>query len=144
METAPRNCRFLSLVVVERVLIPGNIFPDLRSFWSRQLLGNVSETPSPTTCQKSTATHLQFVRQYAPHLYCCTFLASKLRRKGNPAIRLPFVLQYAPPFVRQYAPHLYGSTFGKILGVGVTGTFLREGRLGLPGQVWEFRSLPPF
>ena len=28
------------------------------------------------------------------------------------------------PFVRQYAPHLYGSTFGKILGVGVTGTFL--------------------
>ena len=28
------------------------------------------------------------------------------------------------PFVRQHAPHLYGSTFGKILGVGVTGTFL--------------------
>ena len=28
------------------------------------------------------------------------------------------------PFVRQYAPHLYGNTFGKILGVGVTGTFL--------------------
>ena len=30
------------------------------------------------------------------------------------------------PFVRQYAPHLYGSTFGKVLGVGVTGTFLKK------------------
>ena len=45
---------------------------------------------------------LQFVRQYAPHLYGSTFLASKLRRKGSPAIHLPFVLQYAS--------HLYGST----------------------------------
>ena len=66
------------------------------------IMGNVSETPTPTTCPKSTAVHLQFVRQYAPHLYRRTFLASKLRRKGNPAIRLPFVLQYAS--------HLYGST----------------------------------
>ena len=65
-------------------------------------MGNVSETPTPTTCPKSTAVHLQFVRQYAPHLYRRTFLASKLRRKGNSAIRLPFVLQYAS--------HLYGST----------------------------------
>ena len=81
-----------------------------------QFVGNVSETPTPTTCLKSTAVHLQFVRQYVPHLYRCTFLASKLRRKGNHAIRLPFVLQCAS--------HLYGSTFGKILGVGVTGTFL--------------------
>ena len=63
---------------------------------------NVSETPTPTTCLKSTAVHLQFVRQYAPHLYRRAFLASKLRRKGNPAIRLPFVLEYAS--------HLYGST----------------------------------
>ena len=51
-------------------------------------LGNVSETATPTTCLKSTAVHLQFVRQYTPHLYRRTFLASKLRRKGNPAIRL--------------------------------------------------------
>ena len=65
-------------------------------------MGNVSETPTPTTCLKSTAVHLQFVRQYAPHLYRRTFLASKLRRKGNPAVRLPFVLQYAS--------HLCGST----------------------------------
>ena len=65
-------------------------------------LGNVSETPTPTTCLKSTAVHLQFVRQYAPHLYRRTFLVSKLRRKGNSAVRLPFVLQYAS--------HLYGST----------------------------------
>ena len=66
------------------------------------LLGNVSETPTPTTCLKSTAVHLQFVRQYVPHLYRRTFLASKLRRKGNPAVRLPFILQYAS--------HLYCST----------------------------------
>ena len=69
---------------------------------NRPFLGNVSETPTPTTCPKSTAVHLQFVRQYAPHLYRRTFLASKLRRKGNPVLRLPFVLQYAS--------HLYGST----------------------------------
>ena len=74
---------------------------DSTSF-SRTRVGNVSETPTPTTCLKSTAVHLQFVRQYAPHLYRRAFLASKLRRKGNPAIHLPFVLQYAS--------HLYGST----------------------------------
>ena len=76
-----------------------------------------------------------------PHLYGSTFLPSKLPRKGNPAIRLPFVLQYAShlygntppictavrlPFVRQYASHLHGSTFGRILGVGATGTFLKS------------------
>ena len=65
-------------------------------------LRRVSETPTPTTCLKSPAIHLQFVRQYAPHLYRRTFLLSKLRRKGNPAVRLPFVLQYAS--------HLCGST----------------------------------
>ena len=69
---------------------------------NKEVMGNFSETPTPTTCLKSTAVHLPFVRQYAPHLYRRTFLASKLRRKGNPAIRLPFVLQYAS--------HLYGST----------------------------------
>ena len=83
---------------------------------TKAFLGNVSETPTPTTGLKSTAVHLQFVRQYAPHLYRRAFLASKLRRKGIPAVRLPFV--------RQYVPHLYSSTFGKILGVGVTGTLL--------------------
>ena len=101
-----------------------SLFPLLRKPERGHILGNVSETPTPTTCLKSTAVHLQFVRQYAPHLYRRTFLASKLRRKGNPAIRLPFALQYAS--------HLYGSTppicmavlLEKILGVGVTGTFL--------------------
>ena len=39
--------------------------------------------------------------------------------RGNPAIRLPFVLQYAS--------HLYGSILGKMLGVGVTGTFMIKG-----------------
>ena len=90
-------------------------------------MGNVSETPTPTTCLKSTAVHLQFVRQYAPHLYRRTFLASKLRRKGNPAIRLPFVLQYAS--------HLYGSTppictavlLERYLGLGSPERFLGKG-----------------
>ena len=74
-------------------------FAACQTFWhGRQCFGN----PNPYNLSKSTAVHLQFVRQYAPHLYRRTFLASKLRRKGNPAIRLPFVLQYAS--------HLYGST----------------------------------
>ena len=93
-------------------------------------LGNILETPTPTTCLKSTAVHLSFVRQYAPHLYRRDFPASKLRRKGNPAIRLPFVLQYAP--------NLYSSTFGKILGVGVTGTFLTNLQT-CRGEWWEER-----
>ena len=37
----------------------------------------VSETPTPTGIEESTAVHLQFVRQYAPHLHRSTFLASK-------------------------------------------------------------------
>ena len=94
--------------------------PFLDGLFSGQCFGN----PNPYNLSKK-------VRQYTsnlygstpPHLYRRTFLASMLRRKGNPPISLPFVLQYAshlysttPPFVRQY--------FGKILGVGVTGTFL--------------------
>ena len=59
-------------------------------------MGNVSETPTPTTCLKSAAVHLQFVRQYAPHLYRRAFLASKLRRKGNPAICLPLYCSTPP------------------------------------------------
>ena len=72
-------------------------------------VGNVSETPTPTTCLKSTAVHLQFVRQYAPHLYRRTFLELSFEERET--------LQYAshlycstppictavrPPFVRQY------------------------------------------
>ena len=68
-----------------------------------------SETPTPTTCLKSTAVHLQFVRQYAPHLYRRTFLELSFEERET--------LQYAshlycstppictavrPPFVRQY------------------------------------------
>ena len=74
---------------------------------------------------ESTAVHLQFVRQYAPHLYRRAFLVSKLRRKENPAIRLPFVLQYAS--------HLYGSTPP----ICTAGTFLSN--LG----VWVDKSREP-
>ena len=81
-------------------------------------MGNVSETPTPTPCIKSTAVHLQFVRQYAPHLYRRTFLASKLRRKGNPAIRLPFVLQYASHLYGRTAPICTAVLFEKYWGLG--------------------------
>ena len=66
-----------------------------------------------TALAESTAMHLQFVRQYPPHLYRCTFLASKPWRKANPTAHLLFVLQYAS--------HLYGNTFEKVLGVWVNG-----------------------
>ena len=67
-------------------------------------LGNVSETPTPTTCLKSTAVHLQFVRQYAPHLYRRTFLASKLFEERETLQYAPHFYCSTPPFVRQYAP----------------------------------------
>ena len=91
-------------------------------------LGNVSETPTPTTCPKSTAVHLQFVWQYPPppRLYRRTFLASKLRRKGNPAIRLPFVLQYTSHLYSSTPPICTAVLLEKYWGLGVTGTFLNN------------------
>ena len=107
------RCRFSeSAICSSRVHPPSEIksnfkFKTLR--W-RPLRWRLTLSETPTTWLKSTAVHLQFVRQYAPHLYRHTFLTSKLRRKGNPAIRLPFVLgstppictAVRPPFVRQY------------------------------------------
>ena len=82
---------------------------------------------------------------YAPHLYRRTFLASKLRRKGNPAIRLPFVLQYAS--------HLYGSTppsctavpLEKYWGLGSPERFWflrgrKRGRAGSTSSLWGSQS----
>ena len=124
-----------------------NILP--RGWWGKKTTPKgcwaMFRKPQPLQrVEGSTAVHLQFVWQYAPHLYRCAFLVSKLRRQGNPAIRLPFVRQYAA------ASHLYGSTFGKILGVGVTGTSLsyprfasqaawhrmKTGRNGKMGRNW--------
>ena len=45
-------------------------------------------------------------------------MCTAVRRKGNPTVQLPFVLQCAS--------HLYSSTCEKILGVGVTGKFLKN------------------
>ena len=72
-------------------------------FTSHLLSEEFQETPTLTGLGKSTAVHLQFVRQYAPHLYRCTFLASKPWRQGSPTVQLPFALQYAS--------NLYGNTF---------------------------------
>ena len=47
----------------------------------------------PTGCLKGMAVQLPFVRQYAPHWYRWTFLASKPWRKGNPTVHLPLGLQ---------------------------------------------------
>ena len=80
------------------------------------------ETPTPTTCLKSTAVHLQFVRQYAPHLYRW-LLSFEERETLQYASHLycstpPICTAVRPPFVRQYAPHLYGSTLEKYWGWG--------------------------
>ena len=85
-------------------LICSDILVDSR--WEGKF-GNVSETPTPTTCLRSTAVHLQFARQYAPHLYCRTFLASKLRRTRQYASHMycstpPICTAVRAPFVRQY------------------------------------------
>ena len=73
------------------------------------LMGNVSETPTPTTCLKSTAVHLQFVRQYAPHLYrrASWLLSFEERETLQYASHLycsmpPICTAARPPFVRQY------------------------------------------
>ena len=87
-------------------------------------MSNISETLTPTTCLKSTAVHLQFVQQYAPHLYRRTFLASLSFEERETRSTPPICTAVRLLFARQCAPHLYGGTFGKILGVGVTGTFL--------------------
>ena len=59
---------------------PKNDHAGTRSFFACGALERfrrVSETPTPAGLEESTAVHLQFVRQYAPHLYRWTFLASK-------------------------------------------------------------------
>ena len=66
-----------------------------------QCFGN----PNPyNLSKKHGSTHPICTAVRPPHLYRRTFLASKLRRKGNPAIRLPFALQYASHLYRQYPP----------------------------------------
>ena len=71
--------------------------------------------------------------QYTSNLYgstppiCIAVLSWLLSfEEREPCSTPPICTAIRLPFVRQYAPHLYGSTFGKILGVGVTGTFLNN------------------
>ena len=75
------------------------------------------------------------VRQYTSNLYgstppiCIAVLSWLLSfEEGKRCNTPPICTAVRLPFVRQYAPHLYGNTFGKILGVGVTRTFLNESR----------------
>ena len=58
---------------------------------------------NPNPLEESTSVHLQFVQQYARG----TFLASKRRRKGNPANALSTCTAVCLPLLRQYASHLY-------------------------------------
>ena len=95
-------CKLLELVCCTSQTLP-------RTRGALSPLGNVSETPTPTTCLKSTAVHLQFVRQYAPHLYRRAFQASGLEERETPqyASHLycstpPICTAVRPPFVRQY------------------------------------------
>ena len=81
---------------------PRDIRPKKLPLWaafSGQCFGN----PNPyNLSKKSGSTPPICAAVRPPPLYRRTFLASKLQRKGNPEIHLPFVLQYAS--------HLYGST----------------------------------
>ena len=77
----------------------------LRLFFNGQCFGN----PNPYNLSEKYGSTPPICTAARPHLYRRTFLASKLRRKGNPAIRLPFVCStppictaVRPPFVRQY------------------------------------------
>ena len=51
---------------------------------------------------------------------------------------LSWLLSFEERETLQYASHLYGSTFGKILGVGVTGTFLIKGEPQSSLFFWRF------
>ena len=60
-----------------------------------KLIRRVSETPTPTGLEESTAVHLQFVRQYPPPI-CIAVLS--------------WLLSFEERETLQYAFHLYGST----------------------------------
>ena len=82
--------------------------PDFYAIYEPFLLGvgvvfNIGQcfgNPNPYNLSKEYSSTPRICTAVRPPLYRRPFLASKLRRKGNPAIRLPFVLQYAS--------HLYG------------------------------------
>ena len=95
-----------------------------RNNMNSPILGNVSETPTPTTCLKSTAVHPPICTAVRPPFVSPYFPGFWASKNGKPCNTPPICTAVRLPFVRQYAPHLYGSTFEKILGVGVTGTFL--------------------
>ena len=67
------------------------------------LVRRMSETPTTITSQKSIATHLPSVLQYASNLYRSAFWCLYALRKGK-------YCQYSLPFVSQYASHLYCNT----------------------------------
>ena len=85
---------------------------------SRFVNGQCFRNPKPYNLSKQKVRQYtsNFVRQYAPHLYRRTFLSSKLRRKGNPAIRLPFVPAIRLPFCTAVRPPLVRQYFWKNTG----------------------------
>ena len=103
-----RKCGMLEGVLARVLQGGGSLARSPVTFWISPFLqictqfSRVWETPTPTGLEESTAVHLQFVRQCAPHLYRWTFLAFKPWRKGKPTLHLPFAWQYTS--------HLYGST----------------------------------
>ena len=98
------------------------------------------------TIQKSFRNYLIFLKlqpllvsekvlQYTSNLYDSTpsidiavpsWLLSP--KKGKPNSTPPMCTAVRLPFVRQYASRLCGSTFEKVLGLGVAGTFLNNSK----------------
>ena len=85
-----------------------------------QYFGN----PNPYNLSKKYGSTSPICTAVRPPFVSPYFPGFQALKKGKPGNTPPVCTAVRPPFVRQYAPHLYSSTFGKILGVGVTGTFL--------------------
>ena len=92
-----------------------------RTMNQRAFLGTVQEPPTRTTCLKSTGGTPPICTAVRPPF---ATLASKLWRKGNAAVHLQVVLQYASYLYRSTPPICIGDTFEKIPGVVGSGKFL--------------------
>ena len=87
-----------------------------------QCFGN----PNPYNLSKKYGSTPPICTAVRPPFVSPCFPGFQASKKGKPCNTPPICTAVRLPFVRQHAPHLYGSTFGKILGVRVTGTFLTK------------------
>ena len=78
------------------------------------MIGQHLGTPNPhNSSEKYCGVPPICMAMHPPHVYCCAFLASKPWRKplkGNPAVQLPFVLQYTSYLFCSTPPICTGNT----------------------------------